>query len=259
MQLIKNSWHYRYLLYFLIWREIKVRYKQAIFGISWAILTPGIQAFVFWIVFGLIFKVPSKGIPYLPMVFAGITFWNYFSQGISSASLSLTGNANLVTKVAFPKEILVLSSVIARIPDLVASLIVLAIILFIYKINPGFYVIWAIPIFMVESFLAFGLGLLLASVNVYFRDITALTPLILMSWLFLTPVLYTLESIPDKFRVFAILNPMTGILENLRRSLLLGVRPDFFSLFMTLIITFVVLLISYFIFKKLEKGFADII
>lgn len=259
MQLIKNSWQYRYLLYFLIWREVKVRYKQAIFGIAWAILTPMIQALVFWVVFGLIFKVPSKGIPYLPLVFTGITFWNYFSQGISSASLSLTGNSNLVTRVAFPKEILVLAAILARIPDLAASFLVLVLILFFYQINPFHYLLWVLLILIIESSLAFGIGLLFAATNVYFRDITALTPLVLMSWLFLTPVLYPLESIPNAFRVFVMLNPMTGILENLRKSLLLEKAPDFVSLLISTSITIIVLIGSYFVFKKLEKGFADVI
>lgn len=236
-----------------------MRYKQALLGFAWAILTPTFQALVFWFVFGILFRIPSGKIPYLPLVFSGFIFWNFFSQSVSSATLSITGNSNLVTKVAFPREILVLSSILGRIPDLVASFTVLAIILVFYHINLSIHIFWMIPIMVIEVILAFAIGMFLGSINVYFRDITAVVPIILMVWLFLTPVVYPLESVPAKFQIYAKLNPMTGILENFRNALLAGRSPDLTSILLSAAIAFIALFFSYLLFKKLEKGFSDII
>lgn len=256
---LSNIWRFRYLLLLLVWRDVKGRYKQALLGFTWAVLTPTFQALVFWLVFGLLFKIPTGKIPYLPLVFSGFIFWNFFSQSISSATLSVTGNSNLVTKVAFPKEILVLSSVIGRIPDLIASLIVLVVILVFYNINVTAHLLWVIPILIIEMIMALSVGMFLASINVYFRDITAVVPIILMAWLFLTPVIYPLESVPVQFQTYAKLNPMTGILEGLRSALLAEKSPEIISLSLSILITFILLIFSYLLFKKLEKGFSDVI
>ena len=252
-------WRFRYLLLLLVWRDIKARYKQAIFGFAWAIFTPTFQALVFWLVFGMVFKVASPKVPYLALVFSGFTFWNFFSQSVSSATLAVTANSHLVTKIAFPKEILVTASTLSRIPDLLASFSVLLVVLFVYGIVPGLNLLWIIPILIVEIVLAISLGLFFASINVYFRDITALVPIILMAWLFLTPVIYPLESIPTQYQFYAKLNPMTGILEGLRNALLFKTSPDSFSLGLSASIAFILFIISYLLFKKLERGFADVI
>ena len=140
MQRITNNnlWKYRHLLLLLVWRDVKARYKQAFFGIGWAILTPIVIALVFTLVFDVFFKISKGPIPYLLTFFTGFIFWNFFSQSISSATLSVTGNSNLVTKVAFPKEILVLASILGRIPDLLASFLVLFLLLVFYQINFSF-------------------------------------------------------------------------------------------------------------------------
>lgn len=256
---IGKLWRFRYLLLLLVWRDVKGRYKQALFGFTWAILTPTFQALVFWLVFGALFKIPTGNIPYLPLVFSGFIFWNFFSQSVSSAVLSVTGNSNLVTKIAFPKEILVLASILGRIPDLMASLTVLIVIFVSYNINLSIHILWMIPILIIEMILALAVGMLFASINVYFRDITAIVPILLMAWLFLTPVIYPLESVPAQFQIYAKLNPMTGILENLRSSLLTQKSPEFTSLLLSILISFSFLIFSYLLFKKLEKGFSDVI
>lgn len=254
-----NIWRFRYLLLLLVWRDVKSRYKQALFGFTWAILTPAFQALVFWLVFGLLFRIPTGKVPYLPLVFSGFIFWNFFSQSVSSATLSITGNSNLVTKVAFPKEILIFSSILGRIPDLIASLVVLITILAFYHISLSIHILWVIPILIIEMIMALAVGMLLASINVYFRDITAVVPILLMAWLFLTPVIYPLESIPVQYQLYAKLNPMTGILEGLRSAVLVGVPPEKFSILLSIIITFTFVILSYLLFKKLEKGFSDVI
>lgn len=257
--MVTEIWRFRYLLLLLVWRDVKSRYKQALFGFTWAILTPTFQALVFWLVFGALFKIPTGNAPYLPLVFSGFIFWNFFSQSVSTATVSITGNSNLVTKIAFPKEILILASVLGRIPDLIASLTVLIIIFVFYHINLSVHILWLIPILMIEMILAFAMGMLLSSINVYFRDITAVVPILLMAWLFLTPVIYPLESVPTQFQMYAKLNPMAGILEGLRSALLAGKSPEFTSLSLSILITFSLLIFSYLLFKKLEKGFSDVI
>ncbi len=254
-----NLWRFRYLLLLLVWRDVKGRYKQALFGFTWAILTPTFQAIVFWLVFGKLFRIPTGQVPYLPLVFSGFIFWNFFSQSVSSAIVSITGNSNLVTKIAFPKEILIIASILGRIPDLIASFIVLIAILAFYHINLSVHALWVIPILIIEMILALAFGMFFASINVYFRDITAIVPILLMAWLFLTPVIYPLESIPAKYQLYAQLNPMAGILEGLRRAVLVGAPPEKISILLSITITFIFIIASYIFFKKLEKGFSDVI
>ena len=256
---IGKLWRFRYLLLLLVWRDVKGRYKQALFGFAWAILTPTFQALVFWLVFGALFKIPTGKVPYLPLVFSGFIFWNFFSQSVSSATLSITGNSNLVTKIAFPKEILILSSILGRIPDLIASLAVLIIILAFYHIGLSVHILWVIPILIIEMVMALAVGMFLASINVYFRDITAVVPILLMAWLFLTPVIYPLESIPQQYQLYAKLNPMTGILEGLRNAVLIGAPPERISMLLSITTTFIFVVFSYLLFKKLEKGFSDVV
>src|SRR3989344_6320974 len=243
--ILDNLWQYRYLILLLTYREVKARYKQALLGFSWAVLTPTFQALVFWLIFGLLFKIPTGEVPYLPLVFSGFIFWNFFSQSVSSATLSITGNSNLVTKSAFPKEILILSSILGRIPDLVASLAVLIIILAFYHIGLSVHILWVIPILIIEMVMALAVGMFLASINVYFRDITAVVPILLMAWLFLTPVIYPLESIPQQYQLYAKLNPMTGILEGLRNAFLFKTSQDSFSLGLSASIAFISFIIFY--------------
>lgn len=254
-----NLWKYRYLLLLLVWRDVRVRYKQAFFGIAWAILTPVITALVFTLIFDVFLKISKGPIPYLLTFFTGFIFWNFFSQAVSSATSSVIGNSNLVTKVVMPKEILVLASTLGRIPDLLASFLILFILLILYKINFSFFIIWVIPLICLEFVLVYAIGLFFSAINVYFRDITALMPLILMVWLYLTPVIYPLETIPQKYRYFAMLNPLTGIIESFRNVILLKQPPNFNALVFSVVIIFALLVPSYFFFKKLEKGFADII
>lgn len=256
---LNDIWRFRYLLLLLVWRDVKGRYKQALFGFAWAILTPAFQALVFWLVFGILFKIPTGKVPYLPLVFSGFIFWNFFSQSVSSATLSVTGNSNLVTKIAFPKEILIFSSILGRIPDLIASLAVLTALLAFYHIGLSVHILWVIPVLIIEMILALAVGMFFASINVYFRDITAVVPILLMAWLFLTPVIYPLESIPVQFQLWAKLNPMTGILESLRGAVIAGTPPEMISILLSISITFIFVIFSYLLFKKLEKGFPDVI
>ena len=255
----REIWQYRELFFIFAWRDIKVRYKQTILGAGWAILQPVFSMFIFTIFFGNFAQIPSGELPYPLFVLIGLTFWNFFSQSVSGSSTALISNSNLITKGAFPREILVLASISTRIIDLVASMVVFALLMLTYSTGISVQVFWLVPILLLEISLVVGLGLLFSSLNVYFRDIGVFLPLLMTLWLFLTPVIYTLESVPSQFKIILLLNPMTGIVESVRLSLLLKSPPDFLVLSFSLIISLGTLIFGYIIFKKLERGFADVI
>lgn len=257
--MIIKLWKHRQLLYFLTLRDIKVRYKQALLGITWAILTPAVQAVIFALVFGVFLKISADPGYYLLVVFTGFIFWNFFSQSISTAIFALTGNYNLVTKANFPKEILILSSVLGRLLDLLAGFAILLVILFLSQINLSLQIIWLAPLLLMLILLATSFGLIFASLNVYFRDVTAVTPLFLTVWLYLSPVAYSLESIPSEFRKYLVWNPLSGILDGIRNVLLSHKSPDILTLTISMVLVVLLFSFSYILFKKLEKGFADII
>ncbi len=252
-------WTFRQLLFFLVWRDIKVRYKQMFFGIFWAILTPFSQAIIFSLIFGYFLKIPISNTPYLLLVFSGFTFWNFLSQSILTATYSLTTNSHLVSKAVFPKEVLVLASIISRIPDLIFSFIILIFMLFIYQIPLSPLLIWILPLTILEIILTFAVSLFLSSTNVYFRDISALIPLILTIWLYITPVMYTVDAFPDKYRPYTFLNPLTGIIIGIRNVMFSNKNPETLPLLFSIFLTLLIFVTSFYMFKKLEKGFADVI
>src|SRR3989338_841026 len=241
MQLIKNLWQYKELFYFLSLRDLKVRYRQAILGIAWALISPIVLAIVFW------------------LIFTRLTFWNFFSQTVSSSATSVTSNSNLVLKSYFPREILVFSPIVVRLVDLASSFIVLILLMVFYKIGISFNVLWIIPILLLEVLLISAFALIFSSLNVYFKDVSAFLPLLMTAWLFATPIIYSIEKIPQQYQKILFLNPMTGIVEGIKSSLLLKSPPDFLPLSFSLVITIALFLIGYVLFKKLEKNFADVI
>jgi len=181
MQLIRNLWQYRELFYFLSLRDLKVRYRQAIFGIAWALISPIVLAIVFWFIFGLFLKIHSGPIPYLLLIFTRLTFWNFFSQTVSSSATSVTSNSNLVLKSYFPREILVFAPIVVRLVDLASSFIVLVLLLLFYKVGISFNVLWIIPILLLEVLLISAFALIFSSLNVYFKDVGAFLPLLVTS------------------------------------------------------------------------------
>lgn len=252
-------WEHRELLFFLTQRELKVRYKQAFFGVAWAIITPLSQAVIFAVIFGILLRVSEGTIPYILLVFTGMTFWNFFSQSVTMSTFALTGNYNLVIKSTFPKEILVLSTILSRVPDLLLSFILLVGMIFYYHLNISAVAFWLIPLFILELLLTIGVGLLFSATNVYYRDVTAIVPPLLVLWLYLTPVVYPFTLIPEQYRIYLLMNPLTGIIYSIHSALLFRQVPDFQLLIWPSLATLMLLIISYVVFKKLEKGFADTI
>lgn len=257
-QLIKPFLYYKYLLYQLILREIKGRYKQSIIGYFWVILNPLIQLLVYSFVFSIIFRFPLNNIPYPIFLFAGLLPWIYFQTSLGSAALSLIDNSNLIKKVNFPRETLPYSIIISKAIDLFfASALLLIFMLFSHmSLQPS--IIFIIPLLLIQVILMAGLSLLISTSNLFYRDIQYLVNLLLMLWMYLTPIVYPLSLVPSQYVNFYKLNPMVGIIEGYR-SALFGLEFDKGTILFSGIISILIFIFSFWIFKRSEKVFADIV
>src|SRR3989344_3033053 len=256
---IKELWNYRELLYFFSWRDIKVRYKQTAIGISWAILQPFATMVVFSIFFGKLAQIPSDGVPYPIFVYTGLLFWLFFSDSLSETSNSLVANKSIVTKVYFPRLILPISSVITKFVDFLIASVILLGLMFYYGYTPHISGFLIVPLLLFITFMASsGLGLFLASLNVRYRDVRYALPFFIQILLFLTPVIYP-ASIAGKYSWLLAFNPMTGVIQTARASLL-GTTPINWTLLgLSSLVCGVILIIGVVYFKKTERYFADII
>ena len=256
---LRELWEFRELLFFLIWRDIKVRYKQTMLGATWAVLQPLMTMFVFSIIFGKLGKLPSNGIPYPVFTFAALLPWQLFSRALSDASVSLIGNQNMVTKIYFPRIFLPSASVLGGLLDFGISFIILLILMFFYGI-PVTWAILAVPLFLALCLMtALAVGLWLSALNVRYRDVKYITPFLLQFWMYASPVAYSSSLIPEQWRFLYGLNPMAGVVEGFRWALL-G-QPISVSSFLPISILAVVLLFlsSLFYFQRMELTFADVV
>ncbi len=256
---VREVWRYKELLYFFVWRDIKVRYKQTVVGIGWAIFQPFMTMVVFSVFFGQLIKVPSDGIPYPIFVYTGLLFWQLFSSALSDTSNSLIGNASIVTKVYFPRIILPLADTANKFVDFFFASLAFIYLLFHYHYVPQLSGLLLVPLLLIiTSATAVGAGLMLASINVKYRDVRYILPFFLQLLLFLTPVIYP-SSIVGKYAWLLSLNPMTGVIKA-ARSGLLGTAPiGWYSLGISAIAAVVLLSAGIFFFKKTERYFADIV
>jgi lipopolysaccharide transport system permease protein len=260
---LKAVWRYRELLYFLIWRDIKVRYKQTALGVAWVILQPVVGMLIYSGLFGVLLQVPTGGVPYPLFVLTGLLPWQYFAGALTKSTNSVVDNASLVSKIYFPRLIIPLSGVLSNLIDFGISSVVLAILLLVYHVPPSWSVIW-LPFFLLLAILtALGFGLWLSALNVRYRDIKHLIPFIVQIWMYLTPVVYSAALIPERFRWLLGLNPMTGVVEGFRWALLsneVSQTAPLGPLFtISVIITFIVLISGLIFYRKVESTFADII
>jgi len=252
------KWHE--LLWQMVGREVKARYKQSILGYFWVILNPLAQMLVMSFAFSIILRIPTNSagnIPYSIFLFVALLPWNLFSNSLSSACGSLVGSASLITKVYFPRTILVISTIIAKVVDFLFAGIILVIYMVIYQIPININILWIIPIFIIQQIFTLGLALFFAAANLLYRDIQYLLSLILTLWLYLTPVIYPADIVPAQFKIFFQLNPMAVIVNAYRQTILGGGPPNFFSLAIALIVSLIVLLLGLSYFKSREKIFAD--
>lgn len=256
---LRELWQYRELLYIFVWRDIKVRYKQTVIGIAWAILQPLLLMVVFTVFFGALVGVPSDGVPYGVFVYAGLLFWNYFSTALTNASNSLIENENILKKIYFPRLILPLSPTLTPAVDFAFATLVYVGILVYYHFQPTLTGVLLTPFLLLLTWMtAYGLGTLIASLNVKYRDLRYALPFFIQLLLFLTPVIYPVTLIGEKYRWLMALNPMTGIIDAARAGIL-GNRPIDWSLLITAaLISTSLLLIGVFIFRRTERTFADV-
>lgn len=256
---IKELLYYRELFYIFAWRDIKVRYKQTVIGIAWAVLQPFLLMVIFSFFFGSLAKMPSDGVPYPVFVFSGLLFWNYFSVSLSGASDSLVVNENVVKKIYFPRLFLPLSSTITPLIDFALALVILIGLMIYFHFTPTVTGIILFPFLIFLSFLsAAGLGSFLAAINVRYRDIRYALPFFIQTLFFLTPVIYPTTLIGEKYQWLLALNPMTGIIETARTGIIGDKEIDFVLLAISAVIAVSLFVFGIFYFRKTERLFADL-
>jgi lipopolysaccharide transport system permease protein len=253
----KDLWRFRELFYILSWRDIKVRYKQTVLGAAWSIIRPLLTTIIFTVVFSKIAKLDNPGnAPYALMVFAGMLPWQFFSNALSESSNSLIGNANLITKVYFPRLIIPASSVITSLVDFAISFLILIVMMFWYQYIPSWHMIF-LPIFILLAFMcAFGVGLYLTAVNVKYRDFRYIIPFIIQFGLYITPVGFSSSIIGEKWKFLYALNPMVGVIDGFRWCIL-GDPMNWNSFIFSFVVVIVFLILGVTYFRKMEKSFAD--
>ena len=255
---LAELWRYRELLYFLTLRDVKLRYKQTILGAAWAIIQPLCAMLLFTLLFGRLARLPSDNIPYPLFAYAGLVPWTFFSNTIASSANSLVGSTSLITKVYFPRIIIPAAPVLAGLVDLAIAFVLLVPLLIYYRITLTWQVL-LLPLFIcLGTLLAFGVGMLLAALNVKYRDIRYALPFLVQLWLFGSPVIYPLSMTPPRWKWIFMLNPMTGIIEGTRSSLF--ARPfDWAAIGVSLVVTLFVVGFAIYFFRRVEDGFADVI
>ena len=257
---LRDLWVYRELVYFMTWRNLKVRYKQSLLGVLWAILRPLLSMVVFSIFFGGLAKVPTdNSIPYPIFSFTALLPWDLFSKALTDASNSLVHNSHMITKVYFPRIILPLSSVLSGLVDFAIAFLVLIVMMLFYRITPQVEALWAVPLFLLLALItALGVGLWLSALNVLYRDINYLVPFINQLWLFITPIAYSSTLVPSKWQIIYSMNPMKAVVDGFRWALL-GANAPGPNMWISVGVAVVVLVTGLFYFRRMERTFADMV
>jgi lipopolysaccharide transport system permease protein len=252
---LRDLWSYRELLYFLTWRDVKVRYKQTLLGAAWALLQPLLLMFLFTFFFSRLAGISSGSVPYPLFAYAGLLPWTFFSNAVANGGNSLVGSTNLITKVYFPRMFIPAAAVGAGLVDFAIAFGLLIVLMIYYGVSFHLSLLMLPVLIILTTLLALGVGMLMSALNVRFRDIRYALPFMIQVWMFASPVIYP---IPDKWRWVLALNPMTGIIEGFRASLF-GHGFDWLALGLSSAITLGLLVYSAFVFTRMEKSFADVI
>lgn len=257
---LRDLWVYRELVFFMVWRDVKVKYKQTMLGMAWAVIQPVMTMLVFTLLFDRIAKLPTEGIPYPVFSFTALLPWGLFVTALNQGSRSLVAHNNMVTKIYFPRLILPMSSVFAGLVDFAIAFVILIGLMFYYKVTPAWNVVWTLPLFLLLAIVtALGVALWLSAINVKYRDVNQALPFLTQFWLFATPVAYSSSVISDKWQIVYSLNPMAGVVNGFRWALLgSGNGPDA-ALWVSVGISVLVLVTGLFYFRSTEKTFADTI
>jgi lipopolysaccharide transport system permease protein len=256
---LREIWAYRGLLYFLTWREVKVRYKQTAIGAAWAVLQPLLTMVVFTVIFGSLIGVPSDGVPYPVFAFAALLPWNLFATGLSRAGSSLVNDASLITRVYFPRVLLPVSAVLSATLDFGIAFIILLGMMAWYGIVPG-VVVFTLPLFLLLAFMAaLGCGLWLSALNVRYRDIGYVIPFLVQIWLFITPVAYSSSIVPERWKTLYAMNPMAGVVEGFRWALLDAAAVPLVTIAASTVVVAVLFTGGVVCFRRMEHSFADVV
>lgn len=255
----REIFRFRELLYFLAWRDIKLRYKQTVLGAGWAIIQPLFTMIVFTLFFGQMAKIPSDGIPYPIFSYSGLILWIYFTNAISFAGTSLVASSNLISKVYFPRLIVPTSATLFGFVDYAMAFIVMGLLMAYYKFVPGITILILPVILFMTWMLAAGIGFWLSALNVKYRDIGYIIPFFIQLWLFATPVIYPSSLVSGNYSILLSLNPMSGLIEAHRHAILGYTDVNVLSLGISMILIIIIFLSGMFYFKRVEKYFADII
>ena len=252
-------WAYRELLYFLIWRDIKVRYKQTLLGAAWAILQPTLTMIVFSIFFGRLARMPSDGIPYPIFSYTALVPWTLFAYGLNQGSNSLVGGANLLKKVYFPRLCMPLAAVLSGVVDFLLAFVMLVVMMLYFGVPPSFRILW-LPLFVLLTLVtALAVALWLSALNVHYRDVRFVVPFLLQVWLFATPIAYPSSLLAEPWRTLYGLNPMVGVVEGFRWALLDVPTAPGPMIGVSVLVTLGLLVSGAYYFRRMEKTFADIV
>jgi len=240
-------------------KQIKIKYKQSILGIAWAIILPFGMMMVFTIVFSNFAKIPSEGIPYPIFSYSALLPWTFFATSLNFGIKSLVSNYTLVQQIYFPRELLPASSVAASFFDFIIGFIIFIGMIFFYEIHLTLYCFWLLPIIFLQIIFTVSVCLLFSALNIFYRDVGYALTFFIQLWMYACPIIYPISSVPDKFKLYYCLNPMAGIIDSIRKVVVHGSPPNEQYLFISLLVTIITFFFSYKLFKKLEMKFADII
>ena len=257
---LRDLWIYRELVFFMVWREVKVKYKQTMLGMAWAVIQPVMTMLVFTFLFGKVAKLPTDGIPYPVFSFTALLPWGLFVAALNQGSRALVAHNNMVTKIYFPRLILPIASVFAGLVDFAIAFVILIGLMIYYGVRPAYHLLWTLPLFLLLALItALGVALWLSAVNVKYRDVNHALPFLTQFWLFITPVAYSASVISPKWQLIYFLNPMAGVVNGFRWALLgTGQGPNL-AFWVSAIISILIFVSGLFYFRSMEKTFADTI
>lgn len=256
---LKGLWQYRELLYFLVWRDLKVRYKQTIIGVGWAVLQPLVTAIIFTVIFGVLAKVPSDGLPYPIFAYSALLPWNYFASALQRCVHSVVGDSALVSKVYFPRLILPLAGTVSGLVDFLISFTIVIAMMAYYGISLTWSVA-TLPLFLIMALCtALAVGLWLAALNVRYRDVGYTTPFLIQVWMYASPIVYPATMVPEQYRFLYGLNPMAGVIEGIRWALFGKQPPDFSMMLISAVMVVMLMLGGLIFFRNMERTFADVV
>jgi lipopolysaccharide transport system permease protein len=257
--MLKRLLQFRDLLIIFTWREFIIRYKQSMIGIFWAILQPLSLMLLFTFIFSYILKMEVSGMAYPVFFYAGLLPWTFFSSSLNYSIPSLTNHYNLITKIYFPREILPLSGILVAFVDFLIASLFFVLLLLIYKVNISLTALWVIPLFVMLFIFTIAVSLFLSGLNVYYRDVKLATSFLIQLWFFASPVIYSIDKIDMKLKVFLFLNPLTFIIENMRRVILEGRTVVLWQFLLVSLLIMVFYIAAYRFFIRIERAFADVI